>query len=307
MDLIPRLRKALHLICLLPLAAAGCRSLTDELPVWQPRPQPEQPRAARPPLKLDSTSTLGTTDFHPKVSQDQRINVHLTLGRTEEECGNFEAAVSEYEKALDACGHRARLLPRERHVAQQVLARRRLGGALDHLGRFSEAEEHYREAAMLAPNDPKVWNDFGYSQYLQGRWEGAEQCLTRATQLAPNDPRIQTNLGFTLAAAGKTDVALEHLSKAGGSAVGHANLAYLLAALGKPAEAREHYRKALELQPKLALARQGLAKLGGNDKPSQATPLLSARGQTRSSRDTRVQRTSTPPAERPSQEIPWEK
>ena len=243
-------------------------------PAARPPPQASAGREPQPlaqaPGRPGATGNPGKTDFHQTVSNDQKINIHLDLGRTEEQRGNFEGAIAEYQKALDACSQGAGLRPGSRHVTQRVLAHRRLGGALDHLGRFEQADAHYRAASKLAPNDPKVWNDLGYSHYLRREWGVAVECLTRAAALAPNDPRIQTNLGLSLAGAGKIDEATEHLSKAGGPAVARVNLGYLLASLGKPEEAREEYRKALALQPQLDVARQALAHLGENVRTAQA-------------------------------------
>src|SRR5262249_54282517 len=119
-------------------------------------------------------------------------------------------------------------------------------------------------------DDPRIWNDAGYSYYLQGRHEDAVRSLKTAARMSPDDPRVQTNLGLALAASGKEDEALAALTRAGGSAVGHANLGYLLAATGKTERARLHYREALKLQPQLDAARLALAKLdGGNAAEAQ--------------------------------------
>ncbi|WP_406700658.1 tetratricopeptide repeat protein [Singulisphaera sp. Ch08] len=116
-----------------------------------------------------------------------------------------------------------------------------------------------------SPDDARVWNDSGYSYYLQSRWADSERNLKTAAKLAPDDVRIQTNLGLTLAAAGKTDEALIALSKAGGNAIAHANLGYLLAAMGQTEQARAHYQTAIALQPNLTPARQALANLDAKD------------------------------------------
>ena len=92
---------------------------------------------------------------------------------------------------------------------------------------------HYKKAIGLAPKDYRVWNDAGYSYYLQGRWADAERSLKSAERLAPEEPRIKTNLGLVLAAAGRPDAALPLLSQFSGDAIGHANLGYLLAATGQ--------------------------------------------------------------------------
>ena len=132
---------------------------------------------------------------------------------------------------------------------------------MDRLGRFAQAETHYKKALKLSPKDPKIWNDAGYSYYLQGRWADAERALKTATRLSPDDERIRTNLGLTLAAAGRSDEALPLLSQSNGDAIGHANLGYLLAASGQVDLARQQYETALALRPDLQLARRALARL----------------------------------------------
>ena len=73
-----------------------------------------------------------------------------------------------------------------------------MASALDRLGRFEQAENEYSTALKLSPNDPKIWNDAGYSFYLQGRWTDAERALKTAAKLDPNNTRIMTNLGLNL-------------------------------------------------------------------------------------------------------------
>jgi tetratricopeptide (TPR) repeat protein len=132
---------------------------------------------------------------------------------------------------------------------------------MDRLGRFAQAETHYQKALKLSPKDPKIWNDAGYSYYLQGRWADAERALNTAIRLAPEDDRIRTNLGLTLAAQGRTEQALPLLSRSNGEAIGHVNLGYLLAATGQLDLARQQYETALALRPDLAVARRALAQI----------------------------------------------
>ncbi len=191
------------------------------------------------------------TTFHKTATDRQRFQVHLDFGRVFETQGNFDRAIQEYQDALtvaETAGHR------EFKAVDRALAHRRMAAALDRLGRFPQAEDHYKKALKLSPKDPKIWNDAGYSYYLQGRWAEAERALRTALKLAPDDARIRTNLGLTLAAAGRTQEALPLLSRSEGDAIGHANLGYLLAATGQFDLARQEYQKALAMRPDLDAA-----------------------------------------------------
>jgi len=198
------------------------------------------------------------TCIQETATDRQKFQVHIDFGRVFETQGNFDAAVLEYQDALTVLEQRRR---GTFQPADEALAHRRMGGALDRLGRFAQAEVHYKKALKLSPKDPKVWNDAGYSYYLQGRWADAERALRTAGRLAPDDERIRINLGLTLAAAGKPDQAFPLLSLSNGDAVGHANLGYLLAATGQFDLARRQYETALALRPDLDLARRALVRL----------------------------------------------
>jgi tetratricopeptide (TPR) repeat protein len=222
-----------------------------------------------------SDAAVAKTDFRRDVTPDQQYNVHLELGHVFDAQQQYEAALAEYQKSLDACAHRGFVGGAKGNAAKQAMVHRRMGQSLDRMGRFAQAEVHYRAALKLCPDDPKVLNDAGYSYYLQSRWADAERTFKTAAKIAPNDYKVQTNLGLTLAAIGKTDEALAALSHAGGPAVGHANLAFLLAAKGQVDQARHHYQEALRLQPKLATARQALLALG-DKKTLTEQPIASA-------------------------------
>ncbi len=232
-------------------------------PPWRktdPPPNlPAAPETAAPEtVAVDLTKAHDPNGFRGHVTQDQRIHVHIDFGRVFESQGNFEEAISEYQQALAACEHKG--IGRTRS-ADEALAHRRMGNALDRLGRFAQAEMHYKKALKLSSRDPKIWNDAGYSYYLQGRWTDAERTLKTGARFAPEDVKLKTNLGLTLAAAGRTQEALPLLSQYSGDAIGHANLGYLLAATGQIELARQQYLQSLALRPSLDLARRALAQL----------------------------------------------
>ena len=150
----------------LPVLLSGCHP-----GLWkrQPQPQsatPQAPQDVTPAaVSVDLTKPLEQSPFRAKVTQDQRVNVHLDFGKVFESQGNYEAALLEYQEGLTAA--EARGIGKTRSH-DEALAHRRMGNALDRMGRFAQAEVHYKKSLRLSPKDPKIWNDAGYSYYLQG-------------------------------------------------------------------------------------------------------------------------------------------
>jgi Flp pilus assembly protein TadD len=244
------------LLVFVPAALCGCQSMhNSSRPAAAPPPVSAE-AAAIPPLDAalapSPRSSKAKTDpaqdgsgFPAKLSRDQVYSAHLDLGRFQESQENYELAVEEYVKALEVAESRSARMASGKNAAKQALVHRRMGAALDHLGHFERAENEYRTALKISPNDPKVWNDAGYSYYLQGRWADAERALKTAVKLDPNNTKYMTNLGLSLTASGKFDEGLAELTRAGGPAFAHANAAYVLAGMGNIALAQQHYKTAL--------------------------------------------------------------
>ncbi|MGE3822079.1 MAG: tetratricopeptide repeat protein, partial [Isosphaeraceae bacterium] len=246
---------ALTLAGLLATGLTGCMTVKD-------KHEPKQ-SSMMPTMDGDTENPFASkTDFTREMSPEQKFNVHVELGKVYESRGDFDAAVAEYEKAAELGEKKGGLLgPSPLGPNHRALAERRMGGAYDRKGQFAQADTHYRKALELAPKDAKVWNDVGYSYYLQQRLSDAELAFKTAESLDPGNPKILTNMGLALAAAGKEEEALTALSRAGGPAVGEANLGFILAAMGKTEEARRHYEAALARQPQLTAARDALARI----------------------------------------------
>ena len=234
-------------------------------------------RARRDPIPNVGPSIDGqvfqTGGHEPQLSPERVASTHLDLAFAFEAQNRYEDAVQEYGKAVKAFESIRRL---RGGVAERSSLQRRIGRAYDNLGRAEDAVAHFAEAKRLTPKDPAVWNDSGYSAYLQGRWTEAADDLRRAVALDPANPRFLTNLGLALAAAGEPR-ALEYLTKAGGPAAGHANLAFIEAASGHLDKAADHYRASLAAQPDLEPARLALQQLEPKIAESRAKDLGSAR------------------------------
>src|SRR5699024_691606 len=117
-------------------------------------------------------------------------------------------------------------LKRDSHRADAYL---RLAVLNDRQGKFSESAVLYQQALAASPGDPNIFNDKGYSLYLQRRWVEAEMSLRQAVVLQPDHARAHNNLGLVLAHTGRPDLAVAEFRQGGCSeADAQINLAYAL-------------------------------------------------------------------------------
>jgi Tfp pilus assembly protein PilF len=173
----------------------------------------------------------------------------VALGRVAERQGDFPRAMATYRAALE----------RDRSRADACL---RLAVLHDSQGKFTESAGWYRRALELAPGDPDVFCDMGYSLYLQRRWAEAEMNLKQALAVNPDHARARNNLGLVLAHDGRANEALDQFLRAGNTrAEAHNNLAFALSVEGRWAEARRQYELALAADPASPVARDRLREL----------------------------------------------
>ncbi|NDY42496.1 tetratricopeptide repeat protein [Dissulfurirhabdus thermomarina] len=142
-------------------------------------------------------------------------------GHAMERAGDYSAALRQYEKAL-ALG------PAESDRASVHCHR---GLCHKELGDYARAEAELELARDLNPGLKEVHNLLGFCRYKQGRYLEAVEAFEAAVALDP------------------------------ASAIDYANIGTNLRMLGLAAAARRWYEMALEIDPDLDLARQGLAKL----------------------------------------------
>ncbi|MFM9852456.1 MAG: tetratricopeptide repeat protein [Sphingomonadaceae bacterium] len=126
----------------------------------------------------------------------------------------------------------------------------RLGSALDQAKDWPRAEVALQKALALAPNQPSILNQLGYSMIERSEnLPEAIRLITKASSLLPNDPQITDSLGWALFKNGQTDEAITILERAvigepGEAVIGeHLGDAYWTA--GRTVDARYAWRAAL--------------------------------------------------------------
>ena len=258
-------------------------------------PAPPAGSDAVPTTSVDLSRAAGdNTTFHETATERQKFQVHIDFGKIFDARGNLDRAVQEYQDASRS--------PRPGDAASsprpiEALAHRRIASALDRLGRFPQAEEHYKKALKLSPKDARSGTTRATAIISRDAGTDAERALRTAIKLAPDDARVRTNLGMTLAAAG-TDrggpPAPEPQPRATRSATPTSAICW--PSTGQFDLARQEYQTALAMRPDLALARRALASSTGRSAGSICRRRPRSRASTRipAPVDPQVRPASTP-------------
>lgn len=80
-----------------------------------------------------------------------------------------------------------------------------IGVTMDTLDQHGPAQEYYRKALAISPDNPKVLSNLALSYVLEGKPALAEQTLREAASLPGADSRITQNLILALGVQGKFD------------------------------------------------------------------------------------------------------
>jgi tetratricopeptide (TPR) repeat protein len=133
---------------------------------------------------------------------DVAAESHLERGVELEQAGRLEDAIAETEKAL-------RLDP------TLVLAHANLIILYGRTGNLEKAEEHYRAAVMLNPNQfPDAYYNYGMVLMKEGKLDEAEGAFSKALEINPSFADAHNNLGFLLERQGKFAEAIAEYKKA---------------------------------------------------------------------------------------------
>jgi protein O-mannosyl-transferase len=180
------------------------------------------------------------------------VDAQHDLGSMLQQLGRFEEARQHYEAAVAVNPNLA-------------LTHSALCSTLQMLGRLDDARRECDTAVQLQPNLAVAHYDLGNVLLQQGQLDGAVTQYTEALRLEQDFAEVHFNLATALQALGRSAEASYHMTQANAAAPNEpAALAIRGAALegqGRLRDARAEYTRALQLEPTLAAARQGLARL----------------------------------------------
>jgi Tfp pilus assembly protein PilF len=116
---------------------------------------------------------------------------------------------------------------------------------------FAGAEQEYKRAIQLSPNNAEVHYSYGNFLVAMGRTDEALVELRNALQIDPNSANFQTNIGWALYIAGRDEQAAAQLKQVidrdPSFARAHLNLGEILEEQGKHEDAIVEIQKAREL------------------------------------------------------------
>lgn len=154
-----------------------------------------------------------------------------------------------------------------------------LGGAALRGGRFDEAIGHYKDAALIEPDNAAAHSGLGCAYAYGGRRGHAEMPLRRALRLDPQCPAALRCLASLLVGEGKYAQAVPILNRyaavAGDKFEAHFNLGVACRQLGNESDAACALERAVALNPSHAVALEHLGlSLKETGRHDQACAML---------------------------------
>ncbi|GMG82079.1 tetratricopeptide repeat protein [Paralimibaculum aggregatum] len=136
----------------------------------------------------------------------REIDAHRALADLLRRHSRFEEAAEAYDGAIALID-----TPENRHWP--LFYQR--GITLERSKQWARAEEDFRKALELEPDQPLVLNYLGYSWVEMGRnLDEAQAMIEKAVEQRPEDGYIVDSLGWVLYRLGKFEQAVEHLGRA---------------------------------------------------------------------------------------------
>jgi Tfp pilus assembly protein PilF len=131
----------------------------------------------------------------------------------------------------------------------------------DRTNEEQEAERYYRRAAAKYPNSTTVFNNMAGHYAHRGMMREATEAMEKAVRLSPREPRYRTNLAALLVASGRNEEAFGQLRAVYPEHIAHYDLGFLLNRQGDKPGAATQFAIALQISPDLLYAKQYLDRL----------------------------------------------
>jgi type IV pilus assembly protein PilF len=160
----------------------------------------------------------------------------------------------------------------EATVQQRAQIRADLAAGYYERGQMDVALDELGEAVKLDPSNPRIYNIYGLVYTMMGDNAKAEENFRRAVSLAPNDSEIRHNWGAFLCATGRAREAIPEFEQAFRNPlyktpeIALINAGKCSVTLGDTAKAEQYFRQAMTVSPNNPIAAYNLALLAYRQK-----------------------------------------
>ena len=154
------------------------------------------------------------------ISNPNDRGVLAAYGKAQAAAGQLEEALATIDRAQTPDRPDWRLVSAE-------------GAILDQLGRSVDARGKYRDALVLAPNEPTILSNLGMSYVLTGDLKNAETYLRSAVAQPSADSRVRQNLALVVGLQGRFAEAEQIARQELTPQQANANVAYLRSMLAQ--------------------------------------------------------------------------
>ena len=160
----------------------------------------------------------------------------------------------------------------EATVQQRAQIKADLAAGYYERGQFDVALEELGEAAKLDAANPRIYNIYGLVYTMMGDNAKADESFRRAVSLAPNDSEIRANWGAFLCTTGRAREAIPEFEQAFRNPlyrtpeIALINAGKCSVTLGDMAKAETYFRQAITVSPNNPVAAYNLALLAFRQK-----------------------------------------
>ncbi|MDH3402952.1 MAG: tetratricopeptide repeat protein [Acidobacteriota bacterium] len=192
----------------------------------------------------------------------QAVEIEPDFAEAHNNLGNARLALGDLEGAVASYARATRLRP----GFAEAFANQ--GLALAGLGRLEDSQRAFAEAVRLDAGLAAAWLDLAFLQLENGQPAAGLATLRRAVAAVPDDDRLRYGLGRALILGNELAAARASLERAlelnPRNALAANDLAALCEHLGEPERALELYRQAARLDPALSQARANAERLAAS-------------------------------------------
>lgn len=190
----------------------------------------------------------------------QQRDVKLNNARMEESLGHYQVAKRLYEEV-------------GRQDPRNVECVHRLAVVCTRLNQHAAAEDYFRQANSLSPDNPEILADMGYSAFVQKDYVRSESFLEASIKLRDTDKRTLTNLAIVRAWRKKDDSSLEMFRRVSSESEALKNLAAIQIARGDKELGTKNYELAKSGNAPPRELNGEIAQTSSNDQPKQVVDV----------------------------------